>query len=288
MMSDTLVSHCLADLAYPDIQAYLSRDDIVLIPLGSCEQHGAHLPLCTDTVTALEVARRAAEAADVLYTPALWCGYSPQHLREPGAGIGTISLRPATVEAMLYDVCRSLIHHGFNKIVIVSGHGSHAKIIDPVLRRIRNDTGAFIAFYKPYAERYIGLLGDLLENPPEETPGWHASELETSQMLAYEGGRLVRMDRAVNTRAGKPVWLPESFIKKDGAPDVEFRGYQYFAFPLDHDEWTPSGVIGNPFRATAEKGEEALRRFSDYLVDAILEFRTVPIQAHSRAWLDKV
>jgi len=287
-VSTTLVSQCLADLAYPDIQEYLKRDDLVLIPLGSCEQHGAHLPLCTDTVTALEVARRAAEEADVLYTPALWCGYSPQHLREPGAGVGTISLRPSTVEALLYDVCRSLVHHGFNKLVIVSGHGSHAKIIDPVLRRIRGDTGALVVFYKPYAERYIGMLADLLENPPDETHGWHASELETSQMLAYEGGRLVRMDRAVNTRAGKPGWLPDSFVKKDGAPDVEFRGYQYFVFPMDHDEWTPSGVIGNPFRASAAKGEEALRRFSAHLVDAIGEFRTITVDVHTRAWQDKV
>lgn len=287
-MSTPLVSHCLADLAFPDIQEYLKRDDIALIPLGSCEQHGAHLPLCTDTVTAIEVARRAAEGADVLYTPALWCGYSPQHLREPGAGVGTISLRPSTVEAMLYDVCRSLVHHGFNKLIIVSGHGSHAKMIDPVLRRIRADTGALVVFYKPYAERYIGMLGDLLENPPDETPGWHASELETSQMLAYEGGRLVHMDRAVHTRAGKPTWLPDSFVKKDGAPDVEFRGYQYFSFPMDHNEWTPSGVIGNPFTATAAKGEEAFRRFSNHLIDAIGEFRTVQVEIHTREWHDKV
>ena len=58
------------------------------------------------------------------------------------------------------------------------------------------------------------MLDDLLENPPDETPGWHASELETSQMLAYEGGRLVHMDRAVNTRAGKPAWLPDSLCEE--------------------------------------------------------------------------
>src|SRR5579871_708573 len=254
-----LVSHCLADLAFPDIQEYLRRDDLVLIPLGSCEQHGAHLPLCTDTVTAIEVAQRAAEQADVLYTPALWCGYSPQHLREPGAGVGTISLRPSTVEAMLYDVGRSLVHHGFNKLVIVSGHGSHAKIIDPILRRIRSDTGALVAFYKPYAERYMGMLSDLLENPPDETPGWHASEFETSLMMAMRPD-LVHMERAVHTRAGRPSWLPEGFVKLDGAPDVEFQGYQYFSFPMDHEEWTPSGVIGNPLTATAEKGEIAIQR----------------------------
>ena len=69
--------------------------------------------------------------------------------------------------------------------MFVNGHGSNTKVIDPLLRRIKYETGAFVALYKPYAERYIGLLDDLLENPPDETPGWHASELETSQVMAH-------------------------------------------------------------------------------------------------------
>ena len=129
--------------------------------------------------------------------------------------------------------------------------------------------------YKPYAERYIGILEGLLENPPEETPGWHASELETSQVLAHNAD-LVRMDRAADDRAQAPTWLPDSFLKTDGAPDVQFEGYQYFTFPMDHAEFSRTGVIGNPMRATAEKGEEALERFSDHLVRAIDEFR--PLQ----------
>ncbi len=283
----SLVSHNIADLAYPDIQEYLTRSQIILIPLGSIEQHGAHLPLITDSITAEEVSRRAAEKADVLYTPTIWFGYSPQHLRGVGAGTGTISLRPETWSELVYDVARSLIHHGFDKLIFVNGHGSNAKIADPVLRRIRYDTGAMVVFYKPYAERYIGMLADLLENPPEDTPGWHASELETSQVMAARPN-LVRMDRAVATRAGRPELLPESFLKRDGAPDVEFRGYQYFSFPLDHDEWTPSGVIGNPFTATPEKGEEALNRFADHLVDAIQEFCKVSVNVHTRQWAEKV
>ena len=74
------------------------------------------------------------------------------------------------------------------------------------------------------------------------------------------------MERAAEDRAQVPPWLPDSFIKKDGAPDVEFDGYQYFVFPMDHGEFSRTGVIGNPMRATAEKGEEALNRFADHLV----------------------
>jgi creatinine amidohydrolase len=281
------VSHCLLDLAPPDIQWFQERSDIVLVPIGSCEQHGAHLPLGTDTITALEVSRRAAEKADVPYAPPLWLGYSPQHLRDTEAGVGTITARASTLNEVLYDVSRSLIHHGWNKLVFVNGHGSNTKVLDPLLRRVKYETGAFVALYKPYAERYIGLLGDLLENPPDETPGWHASELETSQVLAHDA-RLVRMDRAAEDRAQVPGWLPESFIKKDGAPDVEFDGYQYFVFPMDHGEFSRTGVIGNPMRATAEKGEAALERFADHLVKAIDEFRPLEVEVTRRAFEDRV
>src|SRR6266571_6603151 len=155
-------SSCLFDLAPPDIRWFLARSDIVLIPMGSLEQHGPHLPLGTDTITALEVAKRAAELADVPYAPPLWTGYSPQHLREPQTGTGTITVRAQTLNELLYDIARSLIHHGWNKLIFVNGHGSNVKVIDPLLRRIKYETGAFVALYKPYAERYIGMLKDVL------------------------------------------------------------------------------------------------------------------------------
>jgi creatinine amidohydrolase len=281
------VSNSLLDLAPPDIAWFQERSDLILIPIGSLEQHGAHLPLGTDTITALEVSRRAAEKADVPYTPPFWAGYSPQHMRDTEASVGTVTLRASTLNEVLYDIARSLIHHGWNKLVFVNGHGSNTKVLDPLLRRIKYETGAFVALYKPYAERYIGLLSDLLENPPEETPGWHASELETSQVMAHNAA-LVRMDRAAQDRAQVPAWLPDSFIKKDGAPDVEFDGYQYFVFPMDHGEFSRTGVIGNPMTATAEKGEEALNRFADHLVKAIDEFRPLQVDVTRRAFEDRV
>ena len=283
----SLPSYNIADLAYPDIQEYLKHKDIILIPVASTEQHGPHLPLSTDTVTAEEVAQRAGNKGKVLYTPCVWMGYSPQHMRAPGQGFGTITVRAETFLNVLYDVARSLIHHGFNRIIFVAGHGSNVKIIDPLLRKLKYETGAMVAYYKPYAERYMGLIKDLMENPVDETPGWHASELETSQMLAHNAS-LVRMDRAVHTVTHKPGWLPEAFKKGDGAPDIEFQGYQYFMFPMDHDEFSDTGVIGNPFRATAEKGEEAFRRYADHLVEAIEELMTVHVEVHDREFINRV
>ena len=284
-------SYNLADLCYPDIQEYLKTKDLILIPMASTEQHGPHLPLKTDTVTAEEVARRVAQQIQVLYTPCIWMGYSPQHLHEPGKGRGTITIRAETLLNLMHDVARSLIHHGFNRLIFVNGHGSNVKVVDPVLRRLRYETGALIGFVKPYMENYVGLMQGLMENPLEETPGWHASELETSQMLAHdvvEGTDYVRMDRAEKTLAHIPAFLPRSFAKKDGMPDVEFEGYKYFHFPMDHHEFIESGTIGNPLRATAAKGEEALRRYADHVAKGVLELMKVPVEVHDREFVNRV
>jgi creatinine amidohydrolase len=205
----------------------------------------------------------------------------------PGAGRGTITLRSSTLLALVHDVGRSLIHHGFNRIIFINGHGSNVKVIDPVLRQLRYETGALISFVKPYMENYVGILKGLMENPPEETPGWHSSELETSQDLAWDE-RYVRMDRAAFTKAHIPEFLPKSFEKKDGMPDVEFEDYKYFTFPMDHHEFIESGVIGNPLRATKAKGEEAFRRLSEHVARGVLELEKVPVEVHDRAFVDRV
>jgi creatinine amidohydrolase len=283
-------SFCLGDLSYVDVQEYLKHSDTILIPKASLEQHGPHLPLYCDTITATEVATRAGEEAGIMYTPTLWLGYSPQHMRAPGFGAGTMTLRADTYLNVLYDMGRSLIHHGFNRLIFVNGHGSNVKVVDPVLRRLRYETGALIGYYKPYAERYIGMLKDVLEGPVEETPGWHAGELETSQCLAHDP-KLVRMDRAKTDKAHSPTWLGKAWEKKDGMPDAEFQGYQYFNFPFDHEEFTDSGVMGVPERGTAEKGEIAFQRFSQHLIDAVEELEKVELTIKNRdftegkAWL---
>ena len=274
----------IGNLTYPDIAEYLKRKDIIMVPIASLEQHSYHCPLFCDMITAREVVARAAAEAEVLYTPESWIGYSPHHMGPPGLGLGTITVRAETFNNLYYDVARSLIHHGFNKIIFVTGHASNMKIIDPMLRRIKYETGAMVGVYKPWAENYLGLLEDLLEGPPEETPGWHAGELETSQVLAHDE-KLAHMERAVKAERTKtPPFLPESFMKTDGTPMVEFEGYSYFVFPMEHREFSDTGLIGNPLRGTKEKGEEAFRRFASYLARALKELEKVKIEVRNREW----
>jgi creatinine amidohydrolase len=279
-------SRQLLDLSPPEIRAHLESDDTILIPLGACEMHGDHMPLGTDIYNAMEVSRRAADKAGTLIAPPIWSGYSPHHLREPERGMGTITMRSTTLLAILHDTARCLIHHGFNRLIFVNGHTSNTKVTDPVFRNLRYETGALLAMFKPYGERYLGLIEDVMENPPEETPGWHASEQETSIMLAYEAAN-VHMDRAVDTRAHAPDWMPDAFAKEDGAADAEFKGHEYFYFPMEHNEFAPAGVIGNPKRATAEKGEEIFERFSTYLAEAVDEIRKIPVEIKQREYVLK-
>ncbi len=284
---DKFLSWDLGNLSFVDVQEYLTVKDTILVPMASFEQHGPHLPIYTDTITCIEVARRVAEMIAVLHTPPIWMGYSPQHMFDPGMGRGTITVRSSVLLNLVNDVARSLIHHGFNRIIFINGHGSNVKVIDPVLRKLRYETGALISFVKPYMENYVGILEGLMENPWEETPGWHSSELETSQDLAWNE-EYIRMDRANFTKAHIPDFLPKSFEKKDGMPDVEFEGYKYFTFPMDHHEFIETGVIGNPLRATKEKGEEAFRRLSEHVARGVLELQDVPVTVHTREFIDRV
>ena len=270
------VSWCLSDQCVPDIQEYLKEKDQVIIPIGAIEQHGLHLPLVTDAAQGLEIAKRAAEKARVLYTPVLWFGYSPHHLGRVGEGTGTITLRASTLHAILNDIVRSLLHSGFRKFIILNNQGSNIKVIDPILRKLRYDTNAFICMTKLYAERYIGLIKDVMENPPEETPGWHSSELETSQMLAYDE-KLVRMERAKKELTHAPKWLPTGFSKPDGAPSVSYKGFEYFVFPMEHRDFSDTGTIGNPMRATKEKGNKTLDLYADHLAGALKEFEQIKV-----------
>ena len=148
----------LHDMNYTEVAAYLKTCDVVMVPMGSLERHGAHIPLGCDALTTWEVATRAAKKASVIYTPIIPYGYSPHHMHEMGNGTGTITLSGETYRRVLYDIGKSLIYHGFNKVVFVTHHGSNSKVVDEVLRRIRYESGAFTCWYKTPTEREYNVL----------------------------------------------------------------------------------------------------------------------------------
>lgn len=244
----------IQELGFKEVGAHLKKNDTVMVSMGSTEKHGAHCPLGTDSLTAMGVIERAAELADTLYTPLMPVGYSPHHMGRMGEGTGTLTFSGDTYRKVVYELCMSLVYHGYNKMVFVTHHGSNSKVIDDVLRRIRYETGAFVGWYKTPTERTLKLLGDdIFDGPPEETPGWHAGEVETSTAWAYNEGS-VDMDQANEDRAHAPTWMGDKFKKHDGSGFVTFLGAESMWVPMEHHEYSDTAVIGNPFRASRDKG----------------------------------
>ena len=101
--------------------------------------------------------------------------------------------------------------------------------------------------------------------------------------------KLVWMERATKAAATKtPPFLPKSFLKKDGTPNVEFEGYRYFVFPMEHREFSDTGLIGNPLRASKEKGQKANRRYGEHLGRALKELEKVKAEVRNREFINRV
>ena len=269
----------------------LKKTDVVLIPTGSCERHGHHLPLGCDSFQAITIASRAAAKAEVPYTNVVWTGYSPHHMRRPGEGTCTITLRGETLRRLYYDIARSLIYHGFSKLIFVNMHGSNIKVMDDVLRRIRYETGAFVACYQHSLERQIGLIKDLISKGRDDEElwkqsTWHAAECETSMMLRYNP-KFVQMQTAVADLAHAPAWLGKGFDKVDGTATVAFEGSENIWMPMDHYEYSDSATIGDPRAANPELGDALFERMSDHLASFVQAVRKMDVTIKDRDWAER-
>jgi creatinine amidohydrolase len=132
--------HAMHHMTWKEIEAAFSKDPVVLIPLGSMEEHGPH-SITGDFLAATEIAKRIAEKTGSLYIPTLPFGCSEYFRGFPG----TISLSPGTVLALINDICESLTEHGIKRIVIINGHSGNAPTIEQVARKIRREKKIMIA-----------------------------------------------------------------------------------------------------------------------------------------------
>lgn len=268
--------YCLFDMSWPDVKEWLEKTDTVLVPIGSCEQHGLHCPLGTDSYETLVVATQACERADVPMAPLIWSGVNPYHMGKPG----TITLRAETFVNMVYDVCRSLIHHGFNKIVCCNTHHANHPGINQVARMIRYHTRALVVNY-PVGMLLMEMGKGLYKAPPEEMPQWHAAELETSGVMAWNPS-LVRLERARKEMPKNPAWMPKRWQKESGsASSIVIDGYDIW-IPFDHYEYSESGAVGNPLNASEEQGNKIFSRAVEHLSRIILDIKEIRLEVKNR------
>lgn len=197
--------------------------DTAILPIGSIEQHGPHLPLGTDWIVVQEVAKRVAGKLGACYLlPALPYGTAQEHL----GFSGTVTLRPSTLADVIRDIVLSLRLHGITKIIVVSGHGGNW-IIKPTLRELNLE----------YPDLMV-IHGRPMGAKPADI---HAGESETSSIL-YVNEKLVKKEHIV-----------------DSAPDVtqEYLDYVGMKGISKHGNW------GRATRGSKEKGEERLEARAD-------------------------
>ncbi|MCC7230957.1 MAG: creatininase family protein [Fimbriimonadaceae bacterium] len=230
----------LAHLTWKDVDV-LARDIVVVIPTGSLEQHGPHLPLMTDTLLATAVAE-AAEARlveEVLLTPTLWLGASGHHLKFSG----TLSAGFDVYMGAIRDIVESLLPHGFRKFFLVNGHGGNAEPNGVAMRQLkaRYPNSQFgHANYYTFAEKAVS---DRLVGPAKTMR--HACEAEAS-MVMYLRPDLVRTEK----------------LRDDGLQPVP----AVLGMVHHFDEISEEGSLGYATLATPEKGKAILDAAVDGLV----------------------
>ncbi len=243
----------LGELTWPDVEEFLSDHDVIVVPVGSCEQHGPHLPLDTDAYDVFWLARKAAKKAGcALVAPPIYYGVSSHHMDFSG----TVTVNPHTLEELVYEVAVSLIKHGFRKIVFENGHGGNTPALQSAAQRIKADTGAFVVVDT------VSLIPDFVEEFIETPYDAHAGEFETSTTLAN------REELVVKERIKKPkIKLPKSKYTKIGLKEKGPRVFWGFRTK----EISETGVIGDPTKASKDKGNRAWKLAIERLADLLTE-----------------
>ncbi len=246
------------ELTWPEIREAARADRVIMLPVGSVEDHGLHLPVDTDNrlnwELCLEVARRLPH--DVLLMPLVPYGFETHHLDFPGP----IAIDGDAFMGYLLGITRSLAHHGFKRIVILNSHGSNRPFVEIVARRTVIDTGVLCVATGPYEPGWAAIEALRRSEPGRGIA--HACEFETSVYL-YLAPDLVQMDRAV-----KEWGLQTSaFFRWDNGPSpVEFMDWW--------SRFSRSGVVGDPTVASADTGRRMFEAAAAALVEFIREFKT--------------
>ena len=252
-----LPSVWIQELTWAEVRQYLEHDDIAIVPIGSTEQHGPAGVLGTDTYVAVGLAEDAARRAGTLVAPPIWYGESSHHMAWP-----TLSVRASTLLEVVKDICRSLAHHGFRKIILINGHkGSNLPPLITAAKSLHEEElpNILIAVVDPLH------LGRTIAREVKEPPEHHGGELELSQVW-YRFPSHVRPDRFTTSAPDLRAALSDFGV-------TDLFGVHGDTIEIPWSSWdqaamSPNGSLSDSSRSSQEKG----RRFHEHMVDNLVRF----------------
>jgi creatinine amidohydrolase len=243
------------EMTFPQLRQVPRDRTVVVAPIAACEQHSHHLATFTDTVLVTGVADgvEARLTNEVLQLPTLWLGASHHHLRFGG----TLSASVDTHVAMLADLVEPLLADGYQRVLLLNGHGGNIDTMQMALRRLQPRHARHILAAASYWDLAGKELAALAEGP-RKVMG-HACEFETSMLLALRPDLVrreaIRNDPPRDTPALRGLFLADDMMQK-----------------TDH------GAVGYPELASAEKGRMFLAAAVERTVEVVqaLLAREVP------------
>lgn len=256
------------ELSQLQVDALDRAKTVLVIPLGSVEQHGHHMPLGTDTMLAHALSLAAAQrlSGKVAVLPPPWYGFSAHHMKFPGS----ITLTHKTLMAMVEDIVASLEVHGFTRVLLLNGHGGNNGIVDVL---------ASVLGHRHYGKMriagftYFALAAEAIAALRRSEPGGmgHACEFETA-MIQHIRPDLVAADKA-QTIYPDPG---SSYLSTDLLRGGPVKTY------LDFKDLSPHGTLGDPSLASPEKGAAFFTAVVTELVRFMEDFARWPIAAENR------
>ena len=243
----------------PEIGELVKKNALVILPVGTIEEHGPHLTVDADVSIAEDISREIGEMMKdeipLVAMPAVWSGYTAEELRK---WPGTIIVKTRTFADMVSDICRSLITMGFNKIMMVDCHGQHKPLLNMVCKEVADDTGVYMSITSPAV---FSKKAYEEQRTTEQGGSCHGGEWETSLLLYF--GRKVDMEKAVSCDALR-------YHSNNVAGDAT-RGSQRVVWSTWGIQKSDSGLYGDPTTATAELGrvivEEIKRNYREFMLE---------------------
>ena len=253
----------LQEMSWVDVKAYAETNDMVIIPLGSTEQHGPHMPLGTDFYEAFGMSKLISARTGVMVAPVLMAGYSEYH----SGFAGTLSLKPETMEQVLFETAEMLMRYGIRKFMFFNYHGGNNIVQQNVIHRINHETEAVAVA--------IGHGGPIMPEGEYAFFDWHAGVSETSIML-YLKPELVRMERAEKPEIHASARVQQLFEAMKTSPQLSLILTNLLGVPVEtgkegaSHQLSSNGIwsFEDPKLATAEYGKEQV----DGAVEAAVAF----------------